>query len=263
MAPSSPTSRLAGRRVQLMATCLCDAIYADVAQATVEVLEAAGCDVLFPPAQTCCGQPAFNSGDWNSARRVGLHTMEVFAGHLPVIVPSASCAAMVKHGFALAFEGRPEMPRVHDLAHRTWELAEFLVEGLGLQSWSGSYPRTLAFHRSCHSRGSTAGESARQLLQSIDGVRLVDQDEQEQCCGFGGTFSVSFPHISAAMGQTKLAAVARVAPDELVGGDMSCLMHLGGLAEKQGQPLRYRHLAQVLRDARAALPVAGTGGRHG
>jgi len=218
--------------------------------------------VVFPEAQTCCGQPAFNGGDWDSARRVGRHVLDVFAEPLPVVVPSASCAAMVKHGFALAFEGRPEMARVKELAARTWELAEFLVEGLGVQSWGGSYPHMLAFHRSCHSRGSSAGESAQLLLRSIAGARLVEQDEPEQCCGFGGTFSVSFPQISAAMGQAKLAAVERVAPEELVGGDMSCLMHLGGLAEKQGGALRCRHLAQILRDARAAA-VPTTGGRHG
>ena len=260
MAEPAHLPRLAGRRVQLMATCLCDAVYADVARATVEVLELAGCEVVFPEAQTCCGQPAFNSGDWESARRVGRHTLDVFAEVLPVVVPSASCAAMVKHGFSLAFEHQPEIDRVRELAARTWELAEFLVEGLGVAHWGGAYRRTLAFHRSCHSRGSTAGESARQLLRSIDGVTLVEQDEAEQCCGFGGTFSVSFPHLSAAMGRTKLAAVERVAPDELVGGDMSCLMHLGGLAEKQGRAVRCRHLAQILRDARAP---ASTGGRHG
>jgi len=237
------------RRVQLMATCLCDALFDDVARATVEVLEHLGCTVEFPEAQTCCGQPAFNGGDWAASRKVVRHTLRTFAGDAPVVVPSASCAAMVFHGAPLEFEQEADLPQVEQLAQRTWELADFIVNGLGVKTWPGRYDATVAFHRSCHSRGTGSGAAATALLSSIAGVKLVTFGEDDQCCGFGGTFSVAFPHISGSMGTVKLENIRAAQPDVLVSGDMSCMLHLGGLAEKAGHPLKTRHLAQILRDA--------------
>ena len=132
----------AGRRVQLMATCLCDAFYDDAARATVEVLEHLGCTVEFPAAQTCCGQPAFNGGDWPASRRVVRHTVATFAGDCPVVVPSGSCAAMVFHGALLEFEHEADLPAVAALGRRTWELADFIVNGLGVTAWPGRYEAT-------------------------------------------------------------------------------------------------------------------------
>jgi L-lactate dehydrogenase complex protein LldE len=237
------------KRVQLMATCLCDAFYADVARATVEVLEHLGCVIEFPEGQTCCGQPAFNGGDWIASRKVVRHTVRTFAGDVPVVVPSGSCAAMLFHGAPLEFEHEPDRGDVDALGRRTWELADFIVNGLGVKSWPGRFEGRVAFHRSCHSRGTPSGEAATTLLGSIAGLELVPFGEGEQCCGFGGTFSVSFPHISAGMGTLKLVHIHAAQPDWLVSADMSCLMHLGGLAEKDGQPLKTRHVAQILRDA--------------
>jgi L-lactate dehydrogenase complex protein LldE len=238
-----------GRRVQLMATCLCDAFYADTARATVEVLEHLGCIVEFPSDQTCCGQPAFNGGDWAASRKVVRHALRTFAGELPVVVPSASCAAMLFHGTLLAFEREPDLPAVRQLGRRTWELADFIVNALGVRTWPGRYDARLAFHRSCHARGTETGAAAVALLSSIAGVTVVPVGEAEQCCGFGGTFSVAFPNISASMGALKLDHVRAAQPDLLVAVDMSCMMHLGGLAEKEGRPIKTQHLAQVLRDA--------------
>lgn len=245
----TPDLRPTGKRVQLMATCLCDAFYDDVARATVEVLEYLGCEVLFPEGQTCCGQPAFNGGDWPASRRVVRHTVKTFAGAEPVVVPSGSCAAMLFHGALMEFEGEPDRPAVESLGQRTWEVADYLVHGLNVTSWPGRYDAKIAFHRSCHSRGTRSGEAAMTLLGSIAGVTLAPFGEAEQCCGFGGTFSVAFPHISAGMGTLKLDHIRAVAPDVLVSGDMSCAMHLAGLAEKAGQPVRAVHIVQVLRDA--------------
>jgi L-lactate dehydrogenase complex protein LldE len=239
----------AGRRVQLMATCLCDAFYADTARATVEVLEHLGCIVEFPSDQTCCGQPAFNGGDWAASRKVVRHALRTFAGELPVVVPSASCAAMLFHGTLLAFEREPDLPAVRQLGRRTWELADFIVNALGVRTWPGRYDARLAFHRSCHARGTETGAAAVALLSSIAGVTVVPVGEAEQCCGFGGTFSVAFPNISTSMGALKLDHVRAAQPDLLVAVDMSCMMHLGGLAEKEGRPIKTQHLAQVLRDA--------------
>lgn len=237
------------KRVQLMATCLCDAFYADTARATVEVLEYLGCQIDFPEGQTCCGQPAFNGGDWEASRRVVRHTLRTFTGDLPVIIPSASCASMVFHGALLAFEKEPDLPEVTRLANRTWELADFIVHGLGVTSWPGRYDARIAFHRSCHARGTESGPAALSLLSSIAGATVVPVGEAEQCCGFGGTFSVAFPKISTGMGTLKLEHVQKASPDVFVSVDMSCMMHLGGLAEKEGRPLRTQHLAQVLRDS--------------
>ena len=239
----------AGRRVQLMATCLCDAFYDDVARATVEVLEHLGVAVDFPEGQTCCGQPAFNGGDWASSRRVVRHALGTFAGDDPVVVPSGSCAAMMRHGAALEFEGEADLPAVQALGRRTWELADFLVTALGVRTWPGRYDAAVAFHRNCHNRGTNSEAASLALLGSIRGLRLVPVGEAEQCCGFGGTFSVGFPGISSAMGTLKLQHIRAAEPDVLVSGDMSCLMHLGGLAEKQGRPIKILHVAQVLRDA--------------
>lgn len=232
-----------------MATCLCDAFFDDVARATVEVLEHLGCIVEFPEGQTCCGQPAFNSGDWPASRKVVRHTVRTFAGDAPVIVPSGSCAAMLFHGAPLEFESEPDLGDVAALGHRTWELADFIVNGLGVTTWPGRCDARVAFHRSCHSRGTPSGEAALQLLESITGMTVLPFGEADQCCGFGGTFSVGFPHISAAMGNLKLDHVRETQPDLLVSADMSCLMHMGGLAEKAGNPIPTRHFAQVLRDA--------------
>jgi L-lactate dehydrogenase complex protein LldE len=246
----------ASRRVQLMATCLCDAFYADTARATVEVLEHLGCTVEFPEAQTCCGQPAFNGGDWTASRRVVRHAVRTFAGGLPVVVPSASCAAMLFHGALLAFEHEPDLPAVRQLGQRTWELADFIVNALGVKTWPGRYDARLAFHRSCHARGTETGAAAVALLSSIAGATVVPVGEAEQCCGFGGTFSVAFPNISTSMGALKLDHVRAARPDVLVAVDMSCMMHLGGLAAKEGQPLKTQHLAQVLRDALENRPLS-------
>lgn len=232
-----------------MATCLCDAFFADVARATVEVLEHAGCVVEFPEGQTCCGQPAFNGGDWPASRRVVRHTLEVFAGDKPVVVPSGSCAAMLFHGAPLEFENEADLPAVNALGNRTWELVDYLVNGLGVETWPGKLKAKIAVHHSCHTRGSQTGPAMERLLRSIEGVELISVTEPEQCCGFGGTFSVTFPHISKSMGDLKIGHMMAGQPDLIVSGDMSCLMHQKGLAEKEGIPYPVVHIAQLLRDA--------------
>lgn len=232
-----------------MATCLCDAFFDDVAAATVEVLEYLGCEVEFPEDQTCCGQPAFNAGDWNASRKVVRHTMRTFAGHAPVVVPSGSCAAMVFHGALLEFEREPDLPEVEALAARTWEVTDYIVNGLGVETWPGTFPARIAFHSSCHSRGTGTADSARRLLESIDSVELADFGEGEQCCGFGGAFSVSYPNISAAMGALKIEHAVASDPDVLVSADMGCLLHLGGMVDRKGIKLPRMHVVQVMREA--------------
>ena len=241
--------RPVGKRVLLMGTCLCDAFYDDVARATVQVLEHLGVTVEYPEDQTCCGQPAFNSGDWNASRKVARHCAKVFAGDLPVIVPSGSCAAMNSHGNSIQFEDQPD-PAVQSFGQRTWEVIDFIYHGLGVTTWPGKFaqPTRIAFHRSCHSRGTATGAAARNLLASIANASVTPFGQSEQCCGFGGTFCVTFPHISGRMGTLKLDNILDIHPDLLAGVDMSCLMHLSGLAQAQGRPLTHRHTIQILRD---------------
>lgn len=247
--------RPVGKKVLLMGTCLCDAFYDEAAKATVEVLEHLGVEVVFPENQTCCGQPAFNSGDWNASRKVARHTAGIFAGDLPVIVPSGSCAAMNFHGNLLQFEENPE-EKINSLAKRTWEVMDYIHNGLGIKTWKGSFekPTRIAFHRSCHSRGTDSGQAVIDLLGSIRNAEIVPFGQGEQCCGFGGTFSVTFPHISGRMGTLKMDHILEARPDILTSGDMSCLMHLTGLARAQGRPIRHCHAVQILWDT---LPTKG------
>lgn len=238
--------RPVSKSVQLMATCLCDAFYDNVGRATVQVLEHAGCEIEFPEDQTCCGQPAFNAGDWPASREVVRHACQVFAGDKPVIVPSGSCAAMMFHGAPLEFEKEADLPAIEATGHRTWELADYLVFGLGITEWPGSFPHKVAFHTSCHSRGTRSGEAALTLLSSIQGCEVVPVGESEQCCGFGGAFSVTFPNISAEMGRLKIENATAQHPEVLASSDMGCLMHLGGLVNREARPVKIMHLAEIL-----------------
>jgi L-lactate dehydrogenase complex protein LldE len=232
-----------------MGTCLCDAFFDDVARASYEVLEYLGCEIDFPADQTCCGQPAFNAGDWKASRKVVRHNMEVFAGEDPIVVPSGSCAAMGFHGALLEFEKEADLPQVEAYAARTWELVDYIVNGLGVSTWEGSFPHTVAFHSSCHLRGSKSPEAIRMLLGSIEGLEFMPVGEGEQCCGFGGTFAVSYPNISAAMGELKIEHLTASKPDYVVAADMGCLIHIGGMMDREGMPQKRLHVAQVLHRA--------------
>lgn len=245
----TPPNRPTGKSIQFMTTCLCDAFYADVAQASVEVLEYLGCDIELPDSQTCCGQPAFNAGDWSNSRKVVRHTAKVFAGEKPVIVPSGSCAAMIFHGAPLEFEKEDDLASINALAGRTWELVDFIVNGLGVSEWPGTYDAKITVHRSCHLRGSRSAEAIGTLLGSIKGLTVEPIDETEQCCGFGGTFAVSFPNISNSMGTLKIEKLTACQPDVVAAADMGCMMHFGGMMEKQGMTHKRQHVAQILRDA--------------
>ena len=236
----------AKKQVQLMATCLCDAFYDGVAKSTVEILEHLGCEIEFPEDQTCCGQPAFNAGDWTASRLVVRHACKVFSGDKPIVVPSGSCAAMMFHGAPLEFEKEADLSTIEATGQRTWELADFIVNGLGVSTWQGKFPHRIAFHTSCHSRGTKSGEAALALLRSLTGCEVLPFGEQEQCCGFGGAFSVTFPNISAEMGRLKIDHVIKEQPEILVSADMGCLMHLGGLVNREDRPLKIMHLAEVL-----------------
>jgi L-lactate dehydrogenase complex protein LldE len=221
-----------------MLTCLCDAFFGEVGIATVKVLEKAGCEVDFPMGQTCCGQPPFNAGDWDDARRVAAHCHSVFVGDVPVVVPSGSCTAMIRDGY----------PQCGSIAFPAFELSEFLVKQLGLTTWPAikPYPKKVAHHRACHGRALGLTNEQETLLASIPGVDLVPLEHPEQCCGFGGAFSVTHGKLSSEIGLEKLHKAVESGAAELVSGDMGCLMHLGGLVERHSIPIRLRHFAEIL-----------------
>ena len=236
-------------KVSLFVTCLVDQLFPQVGLSTVKVLKKCGVAVDFDPRQTCCGQPAFNGGDWDASRKVVRHTVRTFRGERPVVVPSGSCAAMIFHGAPLEFEHEEDSASIAELAGRTWELADYIVNGLGVERWSGRFPKRVALHRSCHCRGTDSAAAAAALLGSIEGLELVEFGEGEQCCGFGGTFSVSFPNLSASMGREKIDQVIDARPDVMVSADMGCLMHLGGIIDREERALPRMHIAQVLKAA--------------
>lgn len=231
-----------------MATCLCDAIFCDAAHDAVKVLKRFVEKVEFPLNQTCCGQPVFNSGDFESARKVIRHTIRAFSGNdYPIIVPSASCAAMLFHSAKIAFRDSSENERaeVDAFALRIWEFCDYLVNALGVEKLGGKFVGKVAVHNSCHGKGSGTPEALKKLLTSIEGVELLEFDGSKDCCGFGGTFSVSFPEISAELGEAKVRKIAAVNPDIIVSADTSCLLHQKSRADKLGLDYPVKAASQV------------------
>jgi L-lactate dehydrogenase complex protein LldE len=235
-----------------------DMLYPGVGIAACELLEKNGIEVIFPEEQTCCGQPAFNSGYWNDALPLARRTLDVLDGAGYVVVPSGSCAAMLRVFYAELLHDRPELlAKAQRLAPRVFELSEFVVDVLGVKDvtnvGAGASPaagRKAAYHSSCHlARELGVVSQPQALLGSLSGTELVDMDQAEVCCGFGGTFSVKYPEISAAMLQDKLDAIRESGADAVIACDSSCLMQIGGGLSRQGIDVRPVHVAQVLDEA--------------
>lgn len=235
------------RKVALFATCLADQLWPEVAHATVKVLERAGCTVTFDPNQTCCAQPAFNSGYWQEAKAVARQFLTVFDGAEAVVAPSGSCTAMV-HRYHDLFRDEPEWrARAERVAHKTFELSAFLVRELRVTDLGASLPARVAWHDACHGlRELGLHDEPRALLRAVKGLELVDLRTGEACCGFGGTFSVKFPELSTAMLDHKLSALDAQKVDVLSAVDSSCLMQIRGRLQRQGSRVRAMHLAEIL-----------------
>ncbi len=231
-----------------MVTCLGDAFFPEVGVASVRLLRRLGVGVDFPRAQTCCGQPHFNSGYHTEARDLARHTIGAFAGAGTVVVPSGSCAAMVKLEYPELFRDDLHWhARALDLAGRTRELSDFLVNVLGVEDLGARYEGKAVFHTGCHQRRELGLlREPRGLLQNVDGLELLDWKDERLCCGFGGTFSVKMPVVSTAMADEKIRALEESGADTLISGDSSCLMHLEGRLRRTGHDTRVYHLAQIL-----------------
>ena len=232
-------------RLSLFIPCFVDHYYPQVGVAVLSVLESLGHDVHFPERQTCCGQPAFNSGYWDQARPVAAHMLDVFADAEAVV--AGSCGAMVKVFNAELFEGTDRHADALALAAKTWEFSDFLVNKLGVGDVGARYAGKVTFHDGCHGlRELGLKKQARHLLSFVRDLELVEMGEAETCCGFGGTFSAKFPEISCAMGEVKCQSILETGADAVVSNDMSCLMQIGGLLSRSGKPLPMLHLAELL-----------------
>jgi L-lactate dehydrogenase complex protein LldE len=235
--------------VQLFVTCLIDSFFPQTGQAIVNVLNRAGVRVDFPSAQTCCGQPVFNAGLRAQARPLARHAIKVFEKTTgAIIIPSGSCAAMVRHGYLELFQDEPEWrERAGQLAKRVYEFSEYIVDVLGITDLSACWPGRLTYHPSCHLlRGLGVDRQPRTLLAAVREAEIVELPDCQDCCGFGGVFSVEHPELSAEFMQRKILNFEKTASPTLVVADTGCLMHIQGGLMSQGKNLRVVHLAEVL-----------------
>ena len=254
--------------VALFATCLVDLMRPSVGFATARLLEDAGYRVVAPADQTCCGQPAFNSGDRGSAAVVARGVIAAFEPFPFVVAPSGSCAGMIRHYPELFDEGSDWRARAQALADKTWELTAFLTDIAGVSAVSAKYDGVATYHDSCSGlRELGVKRQPRALLRSVEGLEMAPLAEEEVCCGFGGTFCVKYPEISDRMVSNKTAAIAASGADTLLAGDLGCLMNMAGKLSRQGSKIRVRHVAEILAGEEfsgpdapppIAAPVSGT-----
>ncbi len=235
--------------VSLFVTCMVDMIYPQTGISVVEILEHLGVEVRFPMGQTCCGQPAFNSGAQNDARAVARQFLAAFADAQVIVCPSGSCASMVRHHYPTLFADEPKWQRrAVWAASITWEFTEYLVDGLGITDIGAKLPpTTIAFHDACHGlRLLGLGAQARALAQQIEGVTITELAGADQCCGFGGLFAVKMPEISSAMLADKLKAIEAAGAEVIITGDPSCLTQMNGGLSRHKSARRVQHIADLL-----------------
>lgn len=230
-----------------MVTCLGDVLFPQVGVATVRLLRRLGVEVDFPQAQTCCGQPHFNSGFHHDARDLARHMIRTFADSPLVVTPSGSCAAMVKLEYPELFhDDLLWHPQAESLAERTHELSDFLVNVLHVEDVGARFEGTATYHMACHLRGLGVLTEPERLLRHVKGLRLLPLERFDECCGFGGSFSVRYPGISGAMVQDKATLIEKSGADAVVATDAGCLMNIAGCLHRRGSKVRFLHLAEVL-----------------
>ena len=235
-------------RVMLFGTCLVDTFFPEVGESTVKILRRFGVEAVFPKAQTCCGQPAYNAGYEDVTRAAAAHFLSVFAGDDPIVTPSGSCAAMVKHHYPELFRDHPAMLRkAEQVGSRVYELSQFLVNVLKSHEAGLSGKGTVTYHASCHlTRSLGVREEPLILLQSIKGVRFVPMADAARCCGFGGTFMAKLPEISCALADEKAESILATGADTVTGADCGCLMNIADAMRKRRAPVAVKHLSQLL-----------------
>jgi L-lactate dehydrogenase complex protein LldE len=252
--PNTPPNHVA-----LFVTCLVDLIRPSVGFAAVKLLEDAGCRVDVPEAQTCCGQPAYNMGNRADTAAIARQVIATFEPYEAVVVPSGSCAGMIIKHYAELFDQEPDWAaRATALAARTHELVSFLVDVLGVSTVPAQYAGTATYHDSCSGlRELGIKKQPRALLASVSGLTLTELPGAEVCCGFGGTFCVKYPEVSNSIVTTKTEEIAATGADTLLAGDLGCLMNMAGKLQRQGQPVRAFHVAEILADMGEHTPALG------
>jgi len=241
-----------GRHVQvaLFVTCLVDIFRPSAGFAAVKLRGEAGCSVSVPTSQTCCGQPAYNSGDRETAKEIAKQVIAAFEIFPYVIVPSGSCAGMLSKHYPQLFDPETEPSwhaRATGFASRVRELTAFLADDLGVDFAGRAYPRRVTYHDSCSSiREMGVASQPRKLLKSLDGIELVEMTDRDVCCGFGGAFSVKYPEISNAMASQKVNRVLETKAEVLTGADLGCLMNIAGKISREGKAIEVRHIAEIL-----------------
>ncbi|GAA3405622.1 (Fe-S)-binding protein [Paenibacillus hodogayensis] len=235
-------------KVSLFITCLADMMYPEVGESVVRLLHRYGCEVDFPEQQTCCGQPAFNSGYQDEARVVARQWIRAFEGSDYIVSPSGSCTGMIHHYYPDLFRDEPEWrAKAEALIAKTYEFSQFLVQILGVTDVGAAFPHTATYHPSCHAmRLLGVRTEPNELMSHVRGLELIDLPHREDCCGFGGTFAVKMADMSEAMVCEKARHVLETGAEVLVGTDMGCLMNIDGRLNKEGKPVRVMHLAQLL-----------------
>ncbi|MCK0507080.1 (Fe-S)-binding protein [Aromatoleum anaerobium] len=242
----SPT---AGPRVGLFATCLMNLFRPNVGFSAVKLLEDAGCSVEVPASQTCCGQPGYNSGDYDAARALARQVIEAFEHFDYVVGPSGSCMATIRHDYPALFAGDAQwLPRAEALSRKSFELLSFLADVRGAAvTVDARYAGTATYHDSCSGlRGLGIKGQPRALLGEVDGLKVKEMEDSEVCCGFGGTFCVKYPEISEKMVDDKVRNILATGADTLLGGDLGCLMNIAGRLKRINAPVKVYHAAEVL-----------------
>ena len=258
---SVPGSESGRGRVGLFVTCLADLFRPSVAWASVRLLEQAGFEVAVPDRQTCCGQPAYNAGDLPTARRVARGILDAFEPFDYVVVPSGSCAGMLRLHLGRLFASEPETAaRAEQLARRTHELTGFLVDVAGWTGVAATFPHRVTYHDSCSSlREMAVRDQPRTLMTQVQGLELVELQDRDVCCGFGGTFCVKYSDISTKMVSDKTAAVAATGAETVLAGDLGCLLNIAGRLAREGRPVACRHVAEVLAGMTDTDPIVPVG----
>lgn len=237
------------KTVQLFVTCIIDTLYPETGEAVVRVLQRVGVEVSYPPGQTCCGQPAFNAGLRAQARKMAIQTIKAFESYPgPVVVPSGSCAAMIRHSYTELFTQDPSwLIKAQALAERTYELTEYLVDVLGVTDLNARFDGKLTYHSSCHLlRGMGVDHQPRALLAEVRGAELIELPGTTECCGFGGVFSIEHPEISAAMLERKLANLEASGAPIVVSCDAGCVTNINGGLHRRHRNQRAVHIADIL-----------------
>jgi L-lactate dehydrogenase complex protein LldE len=246
-------------RVALFVTCLVDFFRPTVGFAAVKLLEQAGCVVEVPAAQTCCGQPAYNSGDRGDAKAIAKRVLDAFSSYDYVVVPSGSCAGMLRQHYPEMFADDPTtLLRAQELAARSWELVSFLVDVCHMRGVAARWPRKATYHDACSGLRELGVKSQpRRLLATVDGLKLCELPGAEVCCGFGGTFAVKYPDISDKMVGDKAADIAATGAEAVLAGDLGCLLNIAGKLFRDGRRIEARHVAEVLAEMTADVPPIG------